>query len=763
MANFSVMADVPNPVFDSNGNPFSGAVLKAFLPGTTTSTSIAIDSAGGSPQASITYNAEGKLEVTGNEILPYIDRKHKWGIFANATDAAANTPFYMGPFDNVEQVFDDSTDVIKSFDTLAAAVAATNLNDGNTVGLKERTTGNGGGAIWDVVLLSTVTPNTFNIVVSTGVPTLALVLRIDNAIDFKTFGAIGDDVADDTTFLQAVFDFSAANNKVIVDDTGSIYKYTANITTTGATLFMRTNSTFKGVNAFITLQGTKISQGNVTAAANIGDDALVFSSVSGLAVRDIIITDVDVANSFSSHRAEYHDGEFFEIADIAGSVVTSTTPLQANYTGISTDKLFKVTPICVWIDGGKFINSGTSTFSLRTIHTAYSELRLDSAELTSTGSSALALDRAYKTNIIGGRFFKDFQSGDDYGINVINSQSVLIDGINSYAGRHAITTGGDAADANPPCRDIRITNSRLENEADASIYCADFHGNTTDSFYDNCTIVGAVGLAGENCSCKNSTVYTHNASNDIPLSYHELVGGTLEFKNNRVYQGLGLATEVVGITASALSQNIDRNYKVVVDGLELISNSNITQIVNAVQDTNNIPNEWVLRNFADIGGLSLLTSALRFVAISGGRDATRIVIADPADQLVSPVEWLTLSGTTLPSASFELPFEEGLNSNGSFVKMTDGTMICTFDFTVASTALDTSFLGGFRSGGLTWTFPEAFTAAPPGISILPKAATAFAASESSTTTTSTLFFLTAVTTQTAATRNAKLTAIGRYF
>ena len=52
---WSVMADVPNPLFDSNGDPFSGAVLKAFLPGTTTSTSIALDSAGSSPQATITY------------------------------------------------------------------------------------------------------------------------------------------------------------------------------------------------------------------------------------------------------------------------------------------------------------------------------------------------------------------------------------------------------------------------------------------------------------------------------------------------------------------------------------------------------------------------------------------------------------------------------------------------------------------------------------------------------------------------------------
>ncbi len=160
---FTVMADVPNPLFDSNGDPFSGAVLKAFLPGTTTSTSIAIDSSGTSPQTSITYNAQGKLEVTGNEILPYIDKKHKWGIFANATDATANTPFYMGPFDNVNTT-STSVETVRPFDTLAAAQAGDGLFDGATLYIVERSTGKAGYAFWEVVLLSTVTVNSQDIV-----------------------------------------------------------------------------------------------------------------------------------------------------------------------------------------------------------------------------------------------------------------------------------------------------------------------------------------------------------------------------------------------------------------------------------------------------------------------------------------------------------------------------------------------------------------------------------------------------------------------
>jgi hypothetical protein len=88
--------------FDANGDPLSGGVLKVYEVGTTTPVSIAIDALGSSPQASITLNANGVPEVSGNEVVPYIDRDHKWAIFANATHAAADTPALYGFFDDVK-------------------------------------------------------------------------------------------------------------------------------------------------------------------------------------------------------------------------------------------------------------------------------------------------------------------------------------------------------------------------------------------------------------------------------------------------------------------------------------------------------------------------------------------------------------------------------------------------------------------------------------------------------------------------------------
>ena len=103
---------------------------------------------------------------------------------------------------------------VKNFLTVEGGPAATSVVEntslnpagGEALNIAERTDGNGGGGIWDTVLASSVTPNTFNIVICTGVPTLALVLRIDASLDVKQMGAISDGVADDLNAIQASVD-----------------------------------------------------------------------------------------------------------------------------------------------------------------------------------------------------------------------------------------------------------------------------------------------------------------------------------------------------------------------------------------------------------------------------------------------------------------------------------------------------------------------------------------------------------------------------
>jgi hypothetical protein len=106
--------------------------------------------------------------------------------------------------------------------------------------------------------------------------------------------------------------------------------------------------------------------------------------------------------------------------------------------------------------------------------------------------------------------------------------------------------------------------------------------------------------------------------------------------------------------------------------------------------------------------------------------------------------------------------QRGTNANGEFVRLADGTQICTRR-AEASLAIDTAFLGGFRSAAQTWTFPAAF-AVPPDLSVTPVDLTAWGGLlTAAPTATGAQWAATAPASQVAATRILSLLAIGRWF
>lgn len=56
--------------------------------------------------------------------------------------------------------------------------------------------------------------------------------------------------------------------------------------------------------------------------------------------------------------------------------------------------------------------------------------------------------------------------------------------------------------------------------------------------------------------------------------------------------------------------------------------------------------------------------------------------------------------------------ESGSNTNGNWVKFSDGTMICWHAITVTNQAINTSYTSGHYTGNRTLTFPQTFIDVP---------------------------------------------------
>lgn len=120
--------------------------------------------------------------------------------------------------------------LVLEFDTMAEAIASTKVYEGAVLLIKDRAN-----SIWDVVLSSGVTENTYNIVQCTGVSTLSFVLRLaPNIIYPRQWGAALDGVTNDTLVCRAIADYINAsggnytvdfgeNTKVLISYQGTSY------------------------------------------------------------------------------------------------------------------------------------------------------------------------------------------------------------------------------------------------------------------------------------------------------------------------------------------------------------------------------------------------------------------------------------------------------------------------------------------------------------------------------------------------------------
>jgi len=76
---------------DRNGDPYSGAVLKAYLSGTSESQSFSLDDNGTALVSHITLNASGYPEVSENVVIPRLNNTYKLALYPTKAAADSNS------------------------------------------------------------------------------------------------------------------------------------------------------------------------------------------------------------------------------------------------------------------------------------------------------------------------------------------------------------------------------------------------------------------------------------------------------------------------------------------------------------------------------------------------------------------------------------------------------------------------------------------------------------------------------------------------
>jgi hypothetical protein len=141
------------------------------------------------------YNGEPvRLSVDGNYSIKILDKQGGQVYYIH--DVYEGQPLTDEDLPDINPVW--------NFDVLDSAANSTDqfkIYEGASLNIAERTAGNGGGAMGDVVLSSSVTTDARGVIQCVGIPTLAIVLRLEGFVDVRKVTNGDSDLAAGLNYL----------------------------------------------------------------------------------------------------------------------------------------------------------------------------------------------------------------------------------------------------------------------------------------------------------------------------------------------------------------------------------------------------------------------------------------------------------------------------------------------------------------------------------------------------------------------------------
>ena len=293
------------------------------------------------------------------------------------------------------------------------------------------------------------------------------------------------------------------------------------------------------------------------------------NDVSDVSPGDLFIIQDTDDFSFSFHRDYYYKGEFVEVSAVnvvgGGGNVLLKKPLVFSYGTVDNITITRLSPIEVQI-GRASVFSGTDVaYPLDFESCAHSIIKA-SAEGGSSG--ALNIFRCYEFQQLGGdQDNRSANIGLNYGVAVINSQDVFLSRLDAFGLRHGVTSGGGTGVSNPTNIRIIVRDSSIGAVEAAG---ADFHGNTFDSYYENCTIFEGAAIGGRDVGLINCNT-SGRALAGAPVVYlSEYSGAKFTIRGGKLIWNEGNEYAVLPTNADRVT-GITQQYDLIYEDITLVN------------------------------------------------------------------------------------------------------------------------------------------------------------------------------------------------
>jgi hypothetical protein len=361
-------------------------------------------------------------------------------------------------------------------------------------------------------------------------------LNSSTILSVKDAGAVGDGVTDDTASIKTAL---SSGKKVIYFPSGT-YKVTQGLTLPAfvsifgdgpdATIIDGSSCTANGLGSYEThIRTAEGTWSSLPALASPGitkgDQNITFVSAHGLTFNDEICvynpTDYSWSKFTSYHRAG-------EVQFIAWTPSTTIVRLQgsayANYksTDVSLYKLSAYTSCFIKNFTLKCAKLGPVTSGRGVRVNQGLNCILENVKVVNVPYAGIEINQSHNVLVNNCTVQEDASDdfGGDYGLAIMNSSSVLVNGGYYSASRHAVTIGGGSGVGAVPNRNVKIIGTSCHTSGvtldAASAGALDVHSNAEHILFRNCTINGGIaGLGGDNITVEGCHIVGRGAGDSL--------------------------------------------------------------------------------------------------------------------------------------------------------------------------------------------------------------------------------------------------------